>query len=226
MEDHTISPRTGKITFSQSDQEIFGDAFEKLLTYDPHTKISAAAEFADLESLAHDIEFGVQLVQPDPLGKLCILARSSVFPGTRQCAVRVIASSLWNNPKALEAIKGSNLVAKLIDILKGEKDVGVRASLIFSISAAAAGEHGMQEFIGKGGSQLLRDVFAKDEPEVRGKCATFVEDNLPFNRAIDGVDDELSLWCRLFQQHLQNNGSDTTSEKVLSSLMFVLLYSN
>ena len=98
---------------------------------------------------------------------------------------------------------------------------GVRSSLIFSLSAATTGEYGMKEFMLSQGSLELRTIFTGGQPEEQGKCATFVEDNLPFNRAIDGVDQELVLWCGLFQEYLQKNSRDTTSEKVLSSLMSV-----
>jgi hypothetical protein len=84
----------------------------------------------------------------------------------------------------------------------------------------------MEEFMSADGSHALRNAFEKGDSGVQGKCATFVGDNLLFNRHIDGVDDELTLWCRLFQQYLQNTIPDATSEKVLASLLFVTLRLN
>ena len=202
-----------------SDQETFRDSFESLMM--SNIEVPAEEGFRNLEFLAHDIDFGVKIVQPKPLKRLLELARRGRDPETRKCAIRIIGSSLWNNPKAMEVVKGTNLVTELIEILKEQDNDGVRASLIFSLSASAAGEHGLQEFINAKGSDLFQEIFVKHDSEVQGKCATFVEDNLLSSRAIEGVDEQLLRWCRLFQEHLQQKPTDTTSEKVFSSLMFI-----
>jgi len=202
-----------------SDQETFRNSFESLMTF--NFDIPAGEGFWNLESLAHDIDFGVKIVQPEPLKRLLELARRGRDPESRKYAIRVIGSSLWNNPKAMEAVKGTNLVTDLIDILKEQGNDGVRASVIFSLSAAASGEQGVREFINAKGSDIFQEIFVKDDLEVQGKCATFVEDNLLSNRAVESVDEQLLRWCRLFQEHLLQKPTDTTSEKVFSSLMFV-----
>ena len=126
----------------------------------------------------------------------------------------------------MKAVESTDLVRRLIELLTTENDTGVISSLIFSLSAATAGEYGIKEFMLSQGPSELRKVFARGESEEQGKCATFVEDNLPSNRAIDGVDQEMMLWCGLFQEYLRNHLGDTTSEKVLSSLMFLTLLPN
>src|SRR5436190_5654659 len=102
----------------------------------------------------------------------------------------------------MKAVEGTDLVRRLIDLLSTEKDAGVRSSLIFSLSAATAGEYGIKEFMLSRGSFELRKIFTEGKSEEQGKCATFVQDNLLFNRAINGVDQELMLWCGLFQDYL------------------------
>jgi nucleotide exchange factor SIL1 len=204
---------------SLSDQEAFRDSFESLMT--SNFEVPAGEGFWNLESLAHDIDFGVKIVQPEPLKRLLELARLGGDPKIRKCAIRIIGSSLWNNPKAMEVVKGTNLITDIIEILKEQDNDGVRASLIFSLSAAVAGEHGVQKFINAKGSDLFQEIFVKDDSEVQGKCATFVEDNLSSNLAIEGVDEQLLRWCHLFQEHLIQKPIDSTSEKVFSSLMFV-----
>lgn len=230
MQSYEIPSRGQQDSSSYSEQEIFNHAYELLLQTDEQSSEPALeTEISSLESLAHDREYGIRLVQPEPLNHLLLLARNNVGFGIRQCAARTIGSSLWNNPDAIEGIKGSNTVKQLVEILKGEKHGGVRASLIFALSAAAAGENGMQEFLDSQGSQTLREAFLGEETEVQGKCATFVEDNIVWNRALPGVDEELSKWCQLFQQSLQRESTPIVSEKsekVLSSLMSVSLYAN
>jgi nucleotide exchange factor SIL1 len=213
---YTIPPRAWQDKSSQSDQDVFDIALQELLTDLPN-----ADEISNLESLAHDREYGVKLVQLDPLSRLLQIAELADESNIRQCAVRIIGSSLWNNPEAMKAVEGTDLIRRLLELLSTEKDVGVRSSLVFSLSAAAAGEYGIKEFMFSQGSLELRTIFLGGEPEEQRKCATFVEDNLPSNRAIDGVDQELVLWCRVFQEYLQKNAGDATSENVLSSLMSV-----
>ena len=216
MQSYTIPQQAWQEKSSQSDQDVFGTALQHLLN-----DLPSADEISNLESLAHDREYGVKLVQLDPLSRLLQIAELVDESNIRQCAVRIIGSSLWNNPEAMKAVEGTDLIRRLVELLTTEKDAGVRSSLIFSLSAATSGEYGIKEFMLSQGSLKLRTIFTGGEPEERGKCATFVEDNLPSNRAINGVDQELALWCTLFQEYLQKNAGDTTSEKVLSSLMSV-----
>ena len=136
----------------------------------------------------------------------------------RQGAARVIGSSLWNNLEAMEAVKGSHLITTLLYILKTEKHAGVRASLIFAMSAAASVEDEMKEFMDSNGSQFLRDIFQKDEAEVKAKCATFVQDKLLWNRDLVRVDEELLRWCQIFQESLHQGTADTAATKILESL--------
>jgi hypothetical protein len=228
MQTYEMPPRPWNDASAQSDQDVFDHAYNILLQADEQT-IGTALGIGiwNLESLSHDREYGIQLVQPKALENLLVLARTNVGFQIRQCAARVIGSSLWNNPEAMEAIKGSDAVKQLVEILKGEKNTGVRASLIFALSAAAAGEDGMREFMNSQGSQALRETFLDDEPEVQGKCATFIEDNLVWNRAMTGVDEELTKWCQLFQQSLPKESTPVVlekAEKILGSLMFISLF--
>jgi hypothetical protein len=132
---------------------------------------------------------------------------------------RVIGSAMWNNPEALNAVQGTDLVTKLVDMLRNEDAAGVQSSLVYALSASATGEYGVREFINANGSQALREIFIKEEAEAQRKCAMFVEDNMIPNRAVAGVDSELKEWCRLLQHHLLNKPANLASEKVLSSLM-------
>ena len=220
METFTISSRPQKGPSSHPDSQTFADAISALDTSGDLESLTLIIN--NLESLAHDRDFGVQLIQPETLPLLLSLARTHDVESIRQGAVRIIGSSMWNNPEALNVVSGTKLVTKLVDLLKHETSPGVRASLIFSLSAAVVGDYGIPEFVNAGGSVRLRQLFEEEGSEVQRKCATFVEDNLPYSHDISGVDEELSEWCRLFQQFLRKNTPDETSEKVLSSLMYDL----
>jgi len=217
METFTITSRPPKDPSSHPDSEIFTHAISALDTSGEQESLTLLIN--NLESLAHDRDFGVKLVQPETLAHLLSLACTHQAENIRQGAARIIGSSMWNNPEALDVTSGTKLVTKLVDILKKETSAGVRASLIFALSAAVAGNYGVPEFVDAAGSAHLRQLFEEEGSDVQKKCATFVEDNLPYSHGISGVDEELSEWCRLFQHFLQKNTPDETSEKVLSSLM-------
>ena len=218
METFTISSRPQKHASSHADSETLADAISALDASQGQDRLTNA--IGNLESLAHDRDFGVKLVQPDILSHLISLADTHKTENIRQGAARIIGSSMWNNPEGLEAVSGTKLVTKLVDLLKKETSSNVRASLIFALSAAVSGDYGVPEFVYAGGSVRLRQLFEEEGSEVQRKCATFVEDSLPYSHGISGVNEELSEWCQLFQQFLQRNTPDETSEKVLSSLMW------
>jgi hypothetical protein len=218
METFTMPSHPRQDSSSHPDSEAFADAISALDAPDEHDSLTLVIN--NLESLAHDRDFGAKLVQPKVLNRLLSLARTHQADDIRQGAARIIGSSMWNNPEALDVVCRTKLVTKLVDLVKMETKSGVRASLIFALSAAVAGDYGVPEFLNAGGSTLLRELFGEEGSEVQGKCATFVEDNLPYSHGLSGVDEELSQWCRLFQQFLQKNTPDGTSEKVLSSLMY------
>jgi len=220
METFTIPSHQQPDSSSHPDSETFEDAISALDTPDEQESLTLVIN--NLESLAHDREFGIKLVQPELLNRVLSLADTHKTNDIRQGAARIIGSSMWNNPEALDVVSGTKLVTKLVDLVKKETISRVRASLIFALSAAVAGDYGVPEFINAGGSVRLRELFGEEGSEVQGKCATFVEDNLPYSHGLNGVDEELAQWCRLFQQFLQKNTPDETSEKVLSSLMYDL----
>jgi Nucleotide exchange factor SIL1 len=211
--------RPQNVSYDELDPQVLADTIQTVLYIKDNSQVSIDG-LRNLESLAHDREYGIKLVQPDTLDRLLNLIstfQSSESTQIRQGASRVIGSALWNNPEAMEVIKQSSLVKKLLNALEGEPDSGVRASLIFALSAASAGD--ITDFLENNGSQLLLRIFLIDKPEVQGKCATFVEDNLA-NTAVNA--DELKLWCELFQNVLVKQHSlYVTSEKVFSALMYL-----
>jgi nucleotide exchange factor SIL1 len=213
-------PRLWHVTSTMSDAEAFTYAYSLLLTahQDPADE-SLSFAIWNLESLAHDREFGIKLVQKEALEKLLLLTRTNAAWQIRRGSARVIGSALWNNGEAIEIAKGRGLLRGLLVILKQEKDFRVRGSLVFALSAATAGEDGVLELMHNGGSQLLRRVFSGGGDEVQGKCATFVQDNLLWNRGLSGVDEELLHWCEIFQETLlQSNPAE--ADKILTSLMY------
>jgi len=180
----------------------FEDAYFALLKADkaPNDGNSMQdVDLANLETMAHDREYGFKLVQQKPLRNLLGLLRSAGDAETRRNAARILGYSLQNNPDALGAVRGTGLIQGLLTFLKEESNSAVRASLIFALSSAVSDEHETKEFFEAKGSQLLRDIFEKDSIEVQGKCATFVEDVLPRHRLVSGVDDEISQWSQSFQ---------------------------
>ena len=201
------------------EDEIFAHALAVLNSVESSPSQSIALELSNLESLVHDRDFGLKIVHSQSMEQLLVLARESSMHEIRQGAARVIGSSLWNNPEATNALRGSNLVTKLIDALKREQHNRVQASLIFALSAAVHVVDGLQEYLNANGFQVLRDLFTRDQSNVQIKCASFVEDNLPSNRNIPGVNQELTEWCYVFQECLMRRPCDVVSEKALSSLM-------
>jgi hypothetical protein len=128
MQTYEIPPRAWQDSSSFSDQEVFNHAYNVLLQADAQTsETTLESGIWNLESLAHDREYGIQLVQPEPLRRLLLITGTNDHFQNRRCAARIIGSSLWNNPDAMEAIKGSDTVKRLVEILKGGKHAGVRA---------------------------------------------------------------------------------------------------
>jgi len=201
---------------------VFEEAYHRLLNLDRSTSDEYSIldeDLTNLETVAHDREYGLELVRQRPLKKLLELLKNARDGETRRQAARILGSSLQNNPDAQNVVKGTGLIKTLLGFLKGETDSTVRASVIFALSTAVTGEQETEEFFDEKGSQLLREIFDKDSVEVQGKCATFVQDVLPHHRLIPGIDTEIATWCQTFQTYLQSRPADITSEKVLSALM-------
>jgi hypothetical protein len=198
-----------------TEQDIFEDAFEALKSPD---SVATPEQLRSLEVLAHDMDFGAKLVDPQVLSQLLQVARSS-SSDNRKSAFRILGSSLWNNDAALKNVNEDGLISDLLNVLKSEDDGGVQASLIFSLSALTAKDGGFKYFIERGGSQLLREAFATKDPQVQGKCATFVEDNYPANRHENGVASELTSWCNLFQEQILETPFGPNVDKILAALM-------
>jgi Nucleotide exchange factor SIL1 len=202
---------------ADTEQDVFEDAFEALKS--PNSVVTTE-QLRSLEVLAHDMDFGSKLVDPQALSQLLHVARSS-SSDNRKSAFRILGSSLRNNEAALRNVNENGLISDLLDALKSEEDGGVKASLIFSLSAVTAKDGGFKYFIERGGSQLLREAFATKDPEVQGKCATFVEDNYSANRDENGVASELTSWCSLLQEQILENPSGPNVGKILTALTLV-----
>ena len=205
-----------------AEEDIFQNAFDALQS--THNGITTD-QLRSLEILAHDRDFGGKLVESKILPKLLKIARSNAISDDRKSAFRILGSSLWNNEAALANVNEINLISELLDALKLEGDDDVTASLIFSLSAITVKQGGFKHFIDRGGSQLLREAFASKDAEVKGKCATFVEDNYPLHREVGGVPQEISSWCHLFQKQILERPTSICADRILTALMFPLFYS-
>lgn len=199
----------------ENEQDMFEDAFEALKS--PNSVVTTE-QLRSLEVLAHDLDFGAKIVDPQALSQLLDVARSSTSDN-RKSAFRILGSSLRNNEAALKNVNAEGLISDLLDALKSEEDGGVKASIIFSLSAVTAKDGAFQQFIEGGGSQLLREAFATKDPEVQGKCATFVEDNYPANRDENGLASELTSWCNLLQDQILETPFGPNVDKILTTLM-------
>jgi len=229
MQTYVMPPRVWHENSAHTDDEVFEHAFDLLLQTDEYTS-GKPISFGiwNLESLAHDREYGIKLMQPDPLKHLLLLARTNVGWQIRQGAARVIGSALWNNPEASKAVEGSRLMLQLLEIIKKEKDSRVKTSLIFALSAAALDRsEGTTKFLEAGGSEFLRHEFEQGDSEIKGKCATFVQDNLISTSHDELSSKELAEWCNVLQKSLIENTAGDAAEKVLECLMYnSLLYIN
>jgi len=221
MQTYVMPPRIWHETSTQTDAEVFEHAFNVLIHSNQYSSGKPLGMgIWNLESLAHDRDYGTQLMQSEPLEHLLVLARTNVGWQIRQCAARVIGSSLWNNPEAMEVARDSHLLVKLFDILKHENHSGVKASLIFAMSAAAhVSADDLDQFMDEAGSQYLRESFEHGNAEVKGKCATFVQDNLLHTFNVEKRAQEMPEWCNTLQRSLINDTADGAAEKVLECLM-------
>jgi hypothetical protein len=199
----------------ENEQDMFEEAFEALKS--PNSVVTTE-QLRSLEVLAHDMDFGAKIVDPQALSQLLEVARSSTSDN-RKSAFRILGSSLRNNEAALKKVNADGLISDLLDALKSEEDGGVKASLIFSLSAVTAKDGAFQQFIERDGSQLLREAFATKDPEVQGKCATFVEDNYPAKRDENGLASELTSWCNLLQEQILETPFGPNVDKILTALM-------
>jgi hypothetical protein len=217
-----------------TDFEILTTALSSLTSGDTIPTDELQTTLENLESLSHDREYGITIVQPDSLNQLLHILKTYPDPKIRQSCARIIGSSLLNNPESHSLVSGKGLLKHLVKLLEHDDDEynNVKPSLVFALSAAIASELDILEFMQVSGSQVLRRVYQGGDNELKGKCATFVEDKLLLYRTTSGsgeVDSELSHWCRLFQLSLlskqyndkeKEEGDNISSQKLLSSLMY------
>ena len=218
----TYTATTSSGSSDSTDYEIFMDSLSSLEHNTAISKDTLKSALANLEVLSHDLEYGIKLVNPKPLSQFLQFLRVHPDPTIRQSSARIIGSSLLNNPDSHSLIKRQSLLEQLISLLETEEDNAVRASLVFTLNAATMDTEDVQELMQYRGLEILRSVYGIGDSDVRGKCATFVEDKLLVHRSIPLIDIELSQWCKLFQQSLISNNlrDNLTSQKLLSSLMY------
>ena len=89
----------------------------------------------------------------DPLSRLLQIAELVDESNIRQCAVRIIGSSLWNNPEAMKAVEGTDLIRRLLELLSTEKDVVLDRRCIFTVCNRKLGNMELKN------SCFLRDLL-------------------------------------------------------------------
>ncbi|BFZ62175.1 nucleotide exchange factor sil1 [Saitoella coloradoensis] len=209
------------------DFEVFEDAVSKVMSPKSSTSDVTSA-FAALEDLAHEIDFGIKLVEKTTLTRLVEML-SHASPQIRSNAALILGSALRNNPHAQSLASSTlNLVHELVQRFSEEAVGEVKARLVYALSAAVGGEVGRREWRGSGGDRVLGSVFREsaggsEESGMLGKVAVFVEDNIvheaitesPRNVAMgkqEGMPAEcesrmrqeewLGIWCTEFQRAL------------------------
>ena len=161
----------------------------------------------DLSDLSHDIYYGVEIAKDGPvLEKLVCLtlgSGSEKIPATENGrdhkAASILASSIQNNPTALKEVAGyskmvmyptceldisasaqNNFVSMLRSRLDSEKNPHALKAKVNAISGLLREPTIQDNFLEKGGMELLLEIFLKKGEEfdvVRRKVGQLVMDN-------------------------------------------------
>jgi nucleotide exchange factor SIL1 len=171
----------------------------------------------DLEDLAHDIYYGVEIAKNGPvLEKLVCLtlgAGSENFPAEEanrdHKSAAILASAIQNNPKALEevvkswrlvmypscggALKGKGFVDALKGRLGREKEPATLKAKVGAISGFIKESLIRDDFLRNGGTHLMLAIWTKKGDQwngVRRKVAELIMDNF----LDEGMGAEIGVW--------------------------------
>lgn len=114
-----------------------------------------------IEFLTHDRDFSIEFAKKPLLEQLLPFARSNAAGKEGQFMARVPDSALWNNPDGLDAVQGTSLAAKSVDMLRNEDVVEAQASLAYTLSEIE--KYGMRVLKDAYRSQVLQEIFTKDK---------------------------------------------------------------
>ncbi|CAG8959981.1 hypothetical protein HYFRA_00012698 [Hymenoscyphus fraxineus] len=180
----------------------------------------------DLMELSHDIYYGVEIAKDGPvLEKLLCLAlgagterMKSGENGRDHKAAAIIVSAIQNNPTALKEIKGfqkmvmyptcgeskqSDFVSILRTRLGGETNPALLKTKVGAISGLLKEPSFRDEFIEKGGMELVLAMWLKEGPHfdvVKKKVAQLIMDNF----LDEGMGASLGKWPRTARSSVES----------------------
>lgn len=186
----------------------------------------------DLMELSHDIYYGVEIAKDGPvLEKLLCLALGA---GTQRMkanengrdhkAAAIIGSSIQNNPTALKEVEGfqrmvmyptcgeskqSDFVSILRNRLGGETNPVALKSKVGAISGLLKEPHFRDEFLEKGGIELVLAIWLKEGPHfdvVKKKVAQLIMDNF----LDEGMGASLGKWPKTVRSSIESCKSKDT----------------
>lgn len=143
------------------------------------------AALEQLEELAHDIYYGVEIARNAPLvGSLIGLAGTAKEGATRVMSLLVLGNALQNNPSALDHIENSrpDLMADVMDLLDTIDKPEIQERLVFLLGTLVKGPAQVRRFSALRGLERLLDVYDPDNAGgdgrdgFRRRCAFFVAD--------------------------------------------------
>jgi nucleotide exchange factor SIL1 len=146
-EGRVVPPRDGGAS-----QEVFDRSVAMIL------EGSIDGAFADLEDIAHDLYFGLQVIESEVFEKL--LEWLSPEAEYQAEAAMILGSALRNNPRALAACVARHpaILDRLLNLLP-RTTTTVRVKVLYLISSLLAGPGQMDAFRWFDGNKVLRGVF-------------------------------------------------------------------
>lgn len=190
-----------------------------------------------LEDLAHELEFGLRLIDAQKTKGLEVVLHllQSPDPHCRSKAALVLGSALRNNENALAALPADfSLSNQLLQLLEVEGVANVQNMLVYALSAVMPLKSALDSFRESDGHTILFQAYNNGSDNLKGKIASFIEDHfaqtpMKSSKMIvqDGSAyesrlleaDVLGKWCDKFQDSLMDvSAQGSTREKLLSSV--------
>lgn len=208
-----IIPPTDK-----AEAELFRSSVAIILSIPPCKGEEHLRALEDLEELAHEIYYGVEIAKNAPLVRtLMSLAGNAEDETTRTLSILVLGSAMQNNPSALDKIKQVHfdMIEDVMRLLEARTTPKVQERLIFLLGHLVKGHGQRSHFVGLRGMERLLEIFDSENAGsdgrdgVRRRCALFVTDTfLDENMRTDGFDEvDSNVRTESGAQKVLNGGS-------------------
>lgn len=215
----------------KAEAEVFKSSVAIVLSVPPSSmneKEQLRRALEDLEELAHEIYYGVEIAKNAPLVRalMSLAGNKAEDEPVRKLSGLVLGSAVQNNPSALENIKHvqPDMIGDVLRILESRTATPkVQERLIFLLGNLVKGDGQRSQFLGLRGMERLLEIFDSENAGsddgrdgVRRRCALFVTDTfLDENMRTDDSDevDDSNVRTETGAQRVLIKGS--TTEDVL-----------